>query len=373
MDNSDSSLTDFKPESLLDSRSLEQTWSFLDLPSSGTSTIDEDPNQSKTAAQSQQAHCKHLYRQLVLIKQVGEGAVFQVGLYKHRDGRQFAVKHAKLGGKRRDGGNNPAGGIFSALREIQVNFQDALKRHENIVEILGWDWSEKRVPVILTEYAENGTLRDFVQAHSTAMRSRSQSWDTLRRGFALDVAAGLSALHASDIAHGDVKLENTLVFTHPKRQWCAKVSDFSHAVFGISTKRKSTYPGSGLYNAPEIRRRSAVITSDLLPRCETFSYGLLVWELVKDGECFFDTNWSRVLNATEISNSILEGSRIQCLESLPPNALLDHALAFLGTCSSIPPLGRSLFALVFEHCLKDRSPRRSDMSTIATMLDYEDR
>jgi serine/threonine protein kinase len=281
------------------------------------------------------------------------------------------VKHAKLGGKLRDGGNNPAGGIFSALREIQVNFHDALKRHENIVEIMGWDWSEKRVPVILTEYAENGTLREFVHRHCSA--TKEHSWYELKRNFALDIASGLCALHASDVAHGDVKLENTLVFPHPERGWHTKVSDFSHAVFGISTKRKSTYPGSGLYNAPEIRRRSAVITSDLLPRCETFSYGLLLWELVKDGQSFFDMNWMHMRSDAQPSSPMLEGSRIACLERLPPDALLDRALAFLGTCSTIPAPGRSLFALVFEQSLKDRSPRRSDMSTIATMLDQQDR
>jgi serine/threonine protein kinase len=363
-----SSFSECKLESLLDTRSLEQTWSFLDLPAS-TTAVDEDPTQSKTAVQMEQAQCRHLYRELTLQKQVGEGAVFQVGLYLHRDGREFAVKHARLGSRRRDGGNNPAGGIFSAMREIQVNFHDTLKRHQNIIDIMGWDWSEKRVPVIITEYAGNGTMRDFLQAPS----SFPKGFD-LKRNLALDVASGLCALHASDIAHGDVKLENTLVFPHSEQGWCAKVSDFSHAVFGVSSKRKSTYPGSGLYNAPEIRRRDAVITSDLLPSCETFSYGLFVWELLKDGQCFFDTGWICNSNTSNPSNSSMDVmSRIACLERLPPNTLLNRALAFLGGCSSLTRYGRSMFALIFEHTLKDRGTRRSDMSIIASMLDQEDR
>lgn len=206
--------SELKLESLLDSRSLEQTWSFLDLPSTA-SAAKADSNQTNSAIQSQQAFCKNLYRDLIFRKQIDEGAVFQVGLYVHKDGRNFAVKHAKLGGKRKDFGGNPAGGIFSALREIQVNYQEALKRHQNIVHIFGWDWSEKRVPVVITEYAEKGTLRDFLKAQSQAFREGK--WSGLKRNLALDIAAGLCAMHASDIAHGDVKLENALVFAHPER------------------------------------------------------------------------------------------------------------------------------------------------------------
>lgn len=151
------------------------------------------------------------------------------------------------------------------------------------------------------------------------------------------------------------------------------MSDFSHAVFGVSTKRKSTYPGSGLYNAPEIRRRDAVITSDLLPFCETFSFGLLVWELLMDGESFFDRGWLSHLTSVCPSSPSTDSPRIRFLERLPRNSLLDKALAYLHSCTSLLPIPRSVFALVFEHSLKDHSSLRSDMSEIAAMLDVEDR
>ena len=350
--------------------------SILDLPSAAT-FIDEDPNANAAEKQTQRKYLRNFYRDLEYKEDIGLGAVFRVGRYVNKSNkRQYAVKHAIRSAMSRATGNRPSGGIFHALQEIRVTSHEALARHENIVRIFGWDVSIRREPVIIAEYASHGTLRNFLRADKLS-KERLCSWN-LKRNFALDVAAGLSAIHAADIAHGDIKLDNTLVFPHPKidRKWYAKVSDFSHSVLGISTKRITSYPGSGVYNAPGIRKREDHTTSDLLPSCETFSFGLLVWELLKDGESFLESGWlgqSGIPRTSDDPHSISKDMKIAWLETLPRNNLLDRAMAFLGTLTTMPRMTSSSFSLVFEHCLRDRSGMRAAMSTITSMLDYEDR
>jgi serine/threonine protein kinase len=361
--------------SSIDTASYAETLSsILDLPSAAT-FIDEDPHTSAAAKQTQRSLLQNFYRGLKHQKDIGQGAVFRVGLYINKsDRREYAVKHAIRSQTHRAIGNRPTGGIFHALQEIRVTSHEALARHENIIRIFGWDMTIHREPVIIAEYACSGTLRDFLRANKLLMNP-AYTWN-LKRNFALDIAAGLSAIHAVDIAHGDIKLDNTLVFPHAKRQWYAKLSDFSHAVVGISTKRITAYPGSGIYNAPGVRKREDCITSDLLPSCETFSYGLLVWELLKDGESFLESDWlgsSTIPSTPDNSHNIPKEAKIMWLEQLPHNNLLDRAIAFLGTLRTMKSYTSSCFCLVFEHSLKDRSGLRSEMSTITSMLDYEDR
>ena len=348
--------------SLLDSNSLERAFSFM--PSFSrlvTNTL--SPSEINGATSALKAG---FYRNLKYCKHLGEGAVFVVSLYEHPNGELFAVKRTRLGQQRSRGkADNPVGGIFSAFTEIHVTWHENLKRHENIIKILSWDWSEDRIPLVIAEYAPQGTLRDFLLAQGDRLSGNS------RRDLCLDIAAGLTALHACDVAHGDVKTANALVFPHPHRQWQAKVSDFSHSIFGVSGRKKSAYPGSGSYNAPEIRARDSIIASDLLPRCETFSYGLLVWEVLKNGECFFEQNWlsERHWNSIEEKNE----AAIKYLDALPKDELLARAECWIGAHSSMSSTTRSTFQAVLKMSLRENPNYRKDMSDIAISLDSCDR
>jgi hypothetical protein len=46
------------------------------------------------------------------------------------------------------------------------------------------------------------------------------------------------------------------------------------------------------YNPPEVTYQTdRPISLDDLPKCDTWAYGLLVWEILKDGDCYFDRGW----------------------------------------------------------------------------------
>ncbi|KAI1345935.1 hypothetical protein F5Y01DRAFT_322462 [Xylaria sp. FL0043] len=346
--------------SFLDSSTCSRTW----LPVLGL--LQDDPYRSRnTIAYARTAYCARLFQESVYVKHLGNGAIFSVSLYKHPD-RLFAVKKAKTDNAKKEAGakQNPAKNVIVALREIQVVSNQVLQHHSNIIRIIGWDWDDLGVPVLFTEFAEQGTLKDFLRQNPNLGMAQ-------RHGFALDIACGLNALHMADVAHGDVKLANTLVFPNVNQpgQWTVKVSDFSHSIFGISSRRITTYPGTGLYNAPEVRSREALIPSDRLPRCEAFSFGLLAWEILKNGESYFDLQWTS-------SSSNIEGSSMvhTFLSNLRKDELLELAHKFL--MSRYDPGSRYdfvAFGQIFEMSLKDNPNLRKDIQSIAIALDYCDR
>ncbi|KAF4332963.1 serine threonine kinase [Fusarium beomiforme] len=315
----------------------------------------DDPYRSKnTATEMRNSHVPKLFRESTKVGHVGNGGVFDVSLYEHNS-TLYAVKKARK--------DYPGGGKI-AFQEIQVVSKLLLRHHTNIIDIRGWDWSDDQLPVLFTYFAEQRTLRDFLQ------RSKSIS-GTIKRHFAIDIASGIHALHAADIAHGDIKLINTLVFPDPRvaGSWIAKVSDFSHSVFGLSLRRQTSYLGTVLYNAPEVRDRNSHIPSHELIRCESFSYGLLLWEILSDGEEYINPAW--IGGEPEMEGT---ARRERFLQRLPKNGLLNLALSFL--CSKtgcLSGVDMTLFYNVFEMTLKDNPAYRKDLATIATRLDCSDR
>lgn len=106
--------------------------------------------------------------------------------------------------------------IATVLKEIRILTHPALRKHQNIVNLIGYssgfvggaEGSGTDISLVM-EFAPYGTLQDFCQSR----RAKNQQLDLLTTTrLMLDVARGLEALHGYGIPHGDVKLENTLVF-----------------------------------------------------------------------------------------------------------------------------------------------------------------
>jgi serine/threonine protein kinase len=348
--------------SFLDANSFTRSWSFLPI----FNELDDDPYRSRnTIAHAQQAYQRNLFRESTFQRSLGEGAVFKVSLYLHNTrGQLYAVKKAKLGHSDKSnssGKKNSSAGIFAVFKEIQVVSHTQLKKHPNVVDIIGWDWANDQAPVVFVEYSAPGSLQQF-------LISSTKVGPGVRRNLALDIACGLHGLHSADVAHGDVKLANTLVFPDPCREWKAKISDFSHAIFGISLRRRSSYPGSGLYNAPEVRKRDAIIISDRLPCCETFSFGLLVWEILLQGKPF-----STCLPLYKPIHSAESSEPNLYLESQKENELLRVALNSISCAQELSITERATFHQVLSMTLKDQPGRRHDMQLVTSALDHTDR
>lgn len=173
--------------------------------------------------------------------------------------------------------------MASAMMELYTLIHPPLLKHPNIVDFLGLAWGGNpfepahRLPVIVVEYAEHGTLAD--------LQDRQPLTSKLRKSLCLDIALGLDILHRCGIVHGDVKSENVLIFSHPERQFIAKVADFGYSLVEATVDDLVNLGGTRPWKAPETKSR---VPKDQLRLTDVYSFGLLVWRLALDGMSPFD-------------------------------------------------------------------------------------
>ncbi|KAK0726152.1 kinase-like domain-containing protein, partial [Lasiosphaeris hirsuta] len=143
-------------------------------------------------------------------KQVGEGASYTV--FRYTDARtRTAVAVKKI--KPPDDVNDHfafQNRVDCVLKDIEVMHHPPIAQHENILTLLGYGWGLRRgdlIPFIVTDYASLGTLREYLQTGDVSMPSKLS--------ICSQVACGLNRLHWTGVGHGDLKLENVLVFPNP--------------------------------------------------------------------------------------------------------------------------------------------------------------
>ncbi|KAJ1904174.1 hypothetical protein LPJ81_002650 [Coemansia sp. IMI 209127] len=170
----------------------------------------------------------------LLLQTIGEGEFAKVKLAIHREtGAEVAIKlikkesidsQVKLSKIKRE---------IAALKA--VDFAYIVKLHD-IIE------TERYIGIVI-EYASGGELFDHILAH------RQLKENDACRLFA-QLIAGVSYLHASNIVHRDLKLEN-LLLDHNRN---IKITDFGFAnqFRGPGDDLMSTSCGSPCYAAPEL-------------------------------------------------------------------------------------------------------------------------
>ncbi|KAJ3568319.1 hypothetical protein NPX13_g6459 [Xylaria arbuscula] len=164
------------------------------------------------------------------------------------------------------------------LIEIAALRHPNLRRHENIVNIVGWGIDEEswhRPPFIALELADD----DLAGILSSSEEISSQmKFDLIK-----DIAAALDVIHEIGLIHGDLKLENILVFKR-KDRWIAKLSDFGS---GADLSKGAELVGRGTvgWRAPELRRHyeeGDFLDPLFLDRLDAYAFGLVSWAIVCD-------------------------------------------------------------------------------------------
>ncbi|KAL2059779.1 hypothetical protein VTL71DRAFT_10163 [Oculimacula yallundae] len=221
---------------------------------------------------------------------IGQGACYRVDrgeIYQEGgSGQLVAIKYLKITEhptRKVDPGESIRS-IETILRELRILTHEAIRECPNIVKILGYGSrhvGEHTSLCIVAEFASHGTLRDYLGKQQDP---RVSVVDKI--GFCSDIANGLAALHASGVAQGDMKLENTLVCIDTEGKVVAKLSDFGHSILDD----ESRYIGTAIFNAPEVRRGKSTSTlREVHFKSDIFSYGIMVWEIVQNGRRFLDT------------------------------------------------------------------------------------
>jgi serine/threonine protein kinase len=281
---------------------------------------------------------------------IGEGACYRIDKCElsQETGRAVAVKYLKLTEQAQ---NNTESGesnrsIATVLRELRILTHDPIRDSPNIVRLLGYgsrSVGERLSLYLVAEFATFGTLRDYLIKQPNGAVSITE-----KITFCHDIANGVAVLHSCGVVQGDLKLENTLVFTSNNGEILVKLSDFGHSILDDTSR----YVGTAIFNAPEVRRGRLSSTSRVNHyKCDIFSYGLTVWEIIQDGR--------RYIDFTKLKDPL------SWLNGLPKDDLLRNAL--LATHALLPADTSKavLFQNVLERTLKD-SP--GDRETIQGLL-----
>ena len=201
----------------------------------------------------------------------------------------------------------------SVLLELSALTHPPLLHHPNIIDFLGVAWGNNpfnldyKLPVLVVEYAEHGTLAD--------LQSKEILSSNERRWLCLDVALGLRALHQCGIVHGDVKSLNVLVFPHSTKRYIAKLADFGFSVVETNEEEMTLSGHTFPWNAPESNR---LIPKEQLKLTDVYSLGLLIWVVALDGSNPFDL----IIQDVENRNSAI--SHLKATDGLiPASRLLD--------------------------------------------------
>lgn len=168
----------------------------------------------------------------------------------------------------------------SVLTEFHALIYPSLMEHQNVIDIVGFAWgsnpfsTSQKLPAIVLEYAEHGTLANLLAKNPDLSPTQQQF-------LALDVARGLSALHQTGLIHGDVKADNTLICSHPDRQYIAKIADFGFSIVQEADSPQIYMGGTKPWMAPEVLK--GPVSTQLLPQTDIFSLGLLCWVIFLGG------------------------------------------------------------------------------------------
>ncbi|KAI5057080.1 hypothetical protein GOP47_0027095 [Adiantum capillus-veneris] len=153
--------------------------------------------------------------------------------------------------------------------------------HKNVVRLMGC-CVETSVPLLVYEFVEKGTLRDYLKPQgrgASLILQGGKGYNSLwawRIHIAVETAEALSYLHnkSESIFHLDMKSANILI----DKQYNPKVADFGFSCFLNSDATHLTNPlvaGTFGYVDPEYYH-SLRITD----KCDVYSFGVILLELI---------------------------------------------------------------------------------------------
>ncbi|KAF0512887.1 kinase-like protein [Gigaspora margarita] len=188
----------------------------------------------------------------------------------------------------------------------------SIESHENIIKFHGitykintWDPNVVEYVLIL-EYADNGTLRDYLHQNSTKIE-----WK-LKVQFAIQLVEAVKWLHAHNIVHGDLHPNNILL-----HQKTLKLADFglSRRVIEASMYRVELF-GVIPYIDPQCFITEQSKNGNLLryrknKKSDIYSIGVILWEISSERQPFKNEN------PASLPGRIMDGLREKPIADTP--------------------------------------------------------
>ncbi|KAK3146114.1 hypothetical protein QOZ80_3BG0261790 [Eleusine coracana subsp. coracana] len=184
--------------------------------------------------------------------------------------------------------------------------------------------------VVVVEFQHGGTLKTLLYNH----RDKKLPYKKVVH-LALDLARGLSYLHARRTVHRDVKAENMLL---DRRQRTLKIADFGVARVEAASEMTGQTGTLG-YMAPEVLQGHSYDH-----KCDVYSFGILLWETY----C--------------------------CAMAYPNYSLVDisYHVVKLGIRPDIPRCCPRALAEIMARCWDANPDNRPEMSEVVALLERID-
>ncbi|KAI1501491.1 hypothetical protein F5X99DRAFT_409075 [Biscogniauxia marginata] len=314
-----------------------------------------------------QSGALNLFRSDARLAGTGGFSTIEVG--RHKRHGLVAVKRSRFlpqVGYSTAGNAEAFGSHFAQFtQELQILSHSRIRSHPNIVHLLGICSSvDDKISylALVLEYSSIGTLKSYLS------REENHNPPAECVALILQIAQGVAVLHELQVAHCDLKTDNVLLFLD-KGDLKAKLSDFGQALLvphGDSDAHVEPRNGTPLLNAPEIRNGRAFedenFNISVAMLCDVFSFGLLVWEVMKGGSSFFDVSW-----VSSLPCDIDIEQKEEALNNFPNNGLLDHSLSFISTIA-LDPMLKARLRSTLRGCLQDDPHSRKSIFDVVKIL-----
>ncbi|CAG8545775.1 10879_t:CDS:2 [Diversispora eburnea] len=180
----------------------------------------------------------------------------------------------------------------------QLAILGKLRESPNIIRFYGLSYTENS-DVMVFEWADYGSLKELYCQYDIAWHRKVK--------IALDICRGLAFLHSCDILHHDIRCEHIMMVTG----LIPKIAEFKYSRMARSpTTDMKGVTDITRWMAPEKLRDSTYSDSTKkhvhVPytfKCEIFSFGMLLWELV------FEKIPYEKWNILKIKEHVLAGNR----------------------------------------------------------------
>lgn len=175
---------------------------------------------------------------------------------------------------------------------------------------------------MLFEYVSGGQLLDYIIQHGSLKEHHA-------RKFARGIASALQYLHANNIVHRDLKIENIMISSSGE----IKIIDFGLSNIFDYRKQLHTFCGSLYFAAPELLKAQPYTG----PEVDIWSFGIVLYVLVC-GKVPFDDENSSILH-----------EKIKKGKVDYPSHLSIEVISLLTRMIVVDPLRRATLKNVVEH------------------------
>eukprot|EP00050_Salpingoeca_kvevrii_P008114 m.300836 g.300836 ORF g.300836 m.300836 type:complete len:1254 (+) comp14547_c0_seq1:115-3876(+) len=183
-------------------------------------------------------------------------------------------------------------------------------RHKHIVSLLAV-CLESQPFLLITEYMERGSLKDFLRECRLADHARSELSTSDLVTMALHAASALQYLHSQDVLHRDIAARNCLVSLEPTLT--VKLADLGLA---RQLTTSNYYTSATVNTAVPFRWMAPEALQDerFDERNDIWAFGVLLWEIFS----FARTPYGP-MSAREISSFLQQGQRLERPPKCPAN------------------------------------------------------